>query len=167
MLTLTQALLCRPRVLLIDQLSLGLAPSVVSELLEVVRQLADEGMTVVVVEQSLSVAVALAPRAVFMERGAVQFCGGTADLVERPDLARSVFLSGDGCRLHLVGLGGSPWKWSRDAREGLIARSGSAPRASRRRTKPLWWRSSSAAIVRHILRSPGSVVCSASSFASS
>ena len=92
MLTLAQAMLCRPRVLLVDELSLGLAPSVVSELLDVVRGLAEEGVSIVVVEQSLNVAAALAPRAVFLERGVVRFCGPTADLVEQPELARSVFL---------------------------------------------------------------------------
>ena len=92
MLTLGQALLSKPRLLLVDELSLGLAPTVVSELLEVVRRLAAEGTTVVVVEQSLNVAAALAPRAVFLERGEVRFSGATAELAERPELARSVFL---------------------------------------------------------------------------
>ncbi len=92
MLTLAQALLCRPKLLLIDELSLGLAPTIVAELLDVVRRLAEEGTTVVVVEQSLNVAAALAPNAVFMERGQVRFRGPTAELADRPDLARSVFL---------------------------------------------------------------------------
>lgn len=92
MLTLGQALLCRPRVLLIDELSLGLAPAIVAQLLQVVQGLAAEGTTIVVVEQSLNVAAALAPRAVFMERGQVRFTGATAELAERPDLARAVFL---------------------------------------------------------------------------
>ena len=94
MLTLGQALLCRPQLLLVDELSLGLAPTVVAELLEVVRRLAAEGTTVVVVEQSLNVAAALAPRAVFLERGEVRFSGDTAELAGRPELARSVFLRG-------------------------------------------------------------------------
>jgi branched-chain amino acid transport system ATP-binding protein len=77
---------------LIDELSLGLAPTVVSELLEVVHRLATDGTTVVVVEQSLNVAAALAPDAVFLERGQVRFTGPTAELAEQPELARSVFL---------------------------------------------------------------------------
>jgi ABC-type branched-subunit amino acid transport system ATPase component/ABC-type branched-subunit amino acid transport system permease subunit len=92
MLTLGQALLCQPQVLMIDELSLGLAPTVVAELLGVVRRLAEEGTTVVVVEQSLNVAAALAERGVFLERGEVRFTGPTAELAERPELARSVFL---------------------------------------------------------------------------
>ena len=92
MLTLAQALLCRPRLLLIDELSLGLAPAVVARLLEVVRGINDAGTTVVVVEQSVNVATSLAGRAVFMEKGQVRFTGPTAELVERPDLVRAVFL---------------------------------------------------------------------------
>jgi branched-chain amino acid transport system ATP-binding protein len=92
MLTLAQALLCRPRLLMIDELSLGLAPAVVAQLLAVVRQINADGVTVVVVEQSLNVASQLAERAIFMEKGQVRFSGSTADLIARPDLARSVFL---------------------------------------------------------------------------
>jgi branched-chain amino acid transport system permease protein len=94
MLTLAQAMRCRPRVLLIDELSLGLAPSVVAQLLEVVRSLADQGLAVVVVEQSLNVAAALAPQAIFLERGQVRFQGATRDLLDRGDLARAVLLGG-------------------------------------------------------------------------
>jgi ABC-type branched-subunit amino acid transport system ATPase component/ABC-type branched-subunit amino acid transport system permease subunit len=94
MLTLGQALLCRPKLLMIDELSLGLAPTVVAEMLEVVRALAAAGITVVVVEQSVNVATSLAQRAVFMERGQVRYTGPTAELADRPDLVRSVFLGG-------------------------------------------------------------------------
>jgi branched-chain amino acid transport system ATP-binding protein len=93
MLTLAQALLCRPRLLLIDELSLGLAPTVVSTLIDVVRQINDRGTSVVVVEQSVNVATGIATRATFMEKGQVRFSGPTAELAERPDLLRSVFLS--------------------------------------------------------------------------
>jgi ABC-type branched-subunit amino acid transport system ATPase component/ABC-type branched-subunit amino acid transport system permease subunit len=94
MLTLAQALLSRPRLLLIDELSLGLAPAVVAELLKVVRQINADGTTVVVVEQSVNIATELAQRAVFMEKGQVRFSGPTAELTDRPDLLRSVFLRG-------------------------------------------------------------------------
>jgi branched-chain amino acid transport system ATP-binding protein len=93
MLTLAQALLCRPRVLLIDELSLGLAPTVVATLIDVVREINQRGTSVVIVEQSVNVATVIASRATFMEKGQVRFSGPTAELVERPDLLRSVFLS--------------------------------------------------------------------------
>jgi ABC-type branched-subunit amino acid transport system ATPase component/ABC-type branched-subunit amino acid transport system permease subunit len=92
MLTIAQALLCAPRLLLIDELSLGLAPVVVAGLLDAVRALVRKGVTVVVVEQSVNLAIELAERAVFMERGQVRYSGPTSELVGRDDLLRSVFL---------------------------------------------------------------------------
>jgi branched-chain amino acid transport system ATP-binding protein len=94
MLSLAMALQSKPRLMLIDELSLGLAPSVVSRLLEVVRELAADGVTIVIVEQSVSVALEIARRAVFLERGTVRFSGETADLLERSDVLRSVFIGG-------------------------------------------------------------------------
>ncbi len=92
MLALAQTLMGRPRLLLVDELSLGLAPTVVGQLLEVLRDVHRSGTTVVVVEQSVNLAVDLAERAVFMEKGEVRFTGPTAELTERPDLLRSVFI---------------------------------------------------------------------------
>ncbi|MFZ4518520.1 MAG: ATP-binding cassette domain-containing protein [Microthrixaceae bacterium] len=94
-LALACTLLLRPSVLLIDELSLGLSPLVVAALCDVVRRLNENGMTIVVVEQSVNVALTLAGRAVFMEKGQVRFEGPTRDLLGRPDLLRSVFLTGD------------------------------------------------------------------------
>jgi ABC-type branched-subunit amino acid transport system ATPase component len=79
---------------LIDELSLGLAPVVVERLVEIVRRIRDQGTTVVVVEQSVNVALTLAEEAYFMEKGEVRFHGPTAELLERPDVLRSVFLEG-------------------------------------------------------------------------
>jgi ABC-type branched-subunit amino acid transport system ATPase component/ABC-type branched-subunit amino acid transport system permease subunit len=92
MLTIAQALLCAPRLLLIDELTLGLAPVVVAGLLEAVRTMVREGVTAVVVEQSVNVAVDLAETAVFMERGQVRYSGPTSQLSKRKDLLRPVFL---------------------------------------------------------------------------
>jgi ABC-type branched-subunit amino acid transport system ATPase component/MFS family permease len=95
-LSLAQAFLCNPRLLLIDELSLGLSPTVVADLLEIVRKIRDTGVTIVVVEQSVNVALSLAERAVFMEKGEVKFVGRTADLLERPDILRAVYVKGAG-----------------------------------------------------------------------
>ena len=100
-LALAQTLLLRPRVLMIDELSLGLAPSIVAQLLEVVRGLHRDGTTIVIVEQSINVALTLAQRAVFMEKGQVRFEGPTADLLDRPDILRSVFLEGASAVTHM------------------------------------------------------------------
>ena len=96
MLALAMALMHDPEVLLIDELSLGLAPLVVEELLVVVERLRTEGQTMVIVEQSLNVALAFADRAIFMEKGRIRFEGPAQELAERDDLARAVFLGGEG-----------------------------------------------------------------------
>jgi branched-chain amino acid transport system ATP-binding protein len=91
-LALGMAFVARPRLLLIDELSLGLAPVIVERLLDAVRAIHAEGATVVLVEQSVNVALTLASRAYFMEKGQVRFEGATADLLHRDDVLRSVFL---------------------------------------------------------------------------
>ena len=92
MLALAQSFMTKPRLLLVDELSLGLAPTVVGHLLDVLRTIHAAGTTIVIVEQSVNVALTLARRAVFMEKGEVRFSGPTGDLLERPDLLRSVFI---------------------------------------------------------------------------
>ena len=94
MLTLGMALVNEPRLLMIDELSLGLAPTIVGDLIEVVHDINRAGVTVIVVEQSINVALTLARRAVFMEKGEFRFTGPTSALLERPDILRSVFISG-------------------------------------------------------------------------
>jgi branched-chain amino acid transport system ATP-binding protein len=94
MLGLAMALISKPRLLMIDELSLGLAPTIVGQLVDVVREIHEQGTTIVIVEQSVNVALTLAQRAVFMEKGEVRFSGPTADLLARDDILRSVFLEG-------------------------------------------------------------------------
>jgi ABC-type branched-subunit amino acid transport system ATPase component/predicted MFS family arabinose efflux permease len=96
MLALGKAFLTKPRLLCIDELSLGLQPSIVAQILEIVREMHRRGTTIIIVEQSLNVALSLATTAVFMEKGEVRFTGPARELLERPDLARSVFLDGVG-----------------------------------------------------------------------
>jgi len=94
MLALGKAFILKPRVLLIDELSLGLAPKIVGELLEMVRQVNTEGTAIVLVEQSVNIALSLVDHAYFMEKGEIRFDGRAQELLERPDLLRSVFLEG-------------------------------------------------------------------------
>lgn len=94
MLALAKAVMLQPRLLLIDELSLGLAPVIVGQLLEIVRSINATGTAVVLVEQSVNIALNLADHAYFMERGAVQFDGKSKDLLGRDDLLRAVFLDG-------------------------------------------------------------------------
>ena len=94
MLALSKALILRPRLLMIDELSLGLAPALVEELMQMVRRINAEGTAVVLVEQSVNIALSLARHAYFMERGQIRFDGPAQELLERTDIVRSVFLEG-------------------------------------------------------------------------
>jgi branched-chain amino acid transport system ATP-binding protein len=94
MVALGQAFLMKPKLLLIDELSLGLAPTIVEVLLQAVEAIHRAGTTVILVEQSVNLALTVADRAVFMEKGAVRFSGPTAELLDRPDILRSVYLRG-------------------------------------------------------------------------
>ncbi len=92
MLALARVMMARPKLLMIDELALGLAPLTVDRLLAMVRRVNASGSTVIVVEQSVNRAMSLAERAVFLERGAIRFDGAVAELIERDDLLRPVFL---------------------------------------------------------------------------
>jgi branched-chain amino acid transport system ATP-binding protein len=94
MLNLAQGLMAKPRVLLIDELSLGLAPAVVEELLAVIEELKARRISMVIVEQSVNIALFLARRAYFMEKGQIRFEGPSEELLGRTDLLRSIFLEG-------------------------------------------------------------------------
>jgi branched-chain amino acid transport system ATP-binding protein len=86
-------LLTKPRLLLIDELTLGLAPKIVEELIGIVREVNSQGTTVLLVEQSANLALALAGHSFFLERGEVRFDGPTEELLQRDDLLRPVFLA--------------------------------------------------------------------------
>jgi branched-chain amino acid transport system ATP-binding protein len=103
MLSLAQAFIAKPKLLLIDELSLGLAPTVVESLLEIVRAIHQSGTTVVLVEQSVNTALKLAQRAAFMEKGEVRFEGPTKELLARPDILRAVFLQGAAAKTSRAG----------------------------------------------------------------
>ena len=96
MVTLAQAFITKPRLLMIDELSLGLAPVIVEQLLEIVQAIKEQGTTLILVEQSVNVALTVAETAYFMEKGEIRFRGPTKELLERPDVLRSVFLEGAG-----------------------------------------------------------------------
>jgi ABC-type branched-subunit amino acid transport system ATPase component len=93
-LALGMAFVAQPTLLIIDELSLGLSPVIVGQLLDIVREIHRQGCTIILVEQSVNVALTIATRAYFMEKGEVRFSGPTAELLERDDILRSVFLEG-------------------------------------------------------------------------
>jgi ABC-type branched-subunit amino acid transport system ATPase component/ABC-type branched-subunit amino acid transport system permease subunit len=133
MLSLGMALMVTPKVLMIDELSLGLAPTVVAQLLGVVKLLHAQGTTIVVVEQSVNVALELAERAVFLEKGEVRFSGRTADLLERPDILRSVFIAGAGS---VEGTVVTPDAGPSDIHDGPVASSALIVADNRHRVPP-------------------------------
>lgn len=95
-LTLAKSFVLNPRLLLIDELSLGLAPIIVEQLLDIIQRFNQEGVAVVIVDQHVDLALDVAARAYFIERGEIRFSGPAEDLRGRNDLLRSVFLAGAG-----------------------------------------------------------------------
>jgi branched-chain amino acid transport system ATP-binding protein len=92
MVVLAQALVSQPRYLLIDELSLGLAPVIVNQLIPVIRQVAASGVGVLLIEQFATVALALATGAHVMEGGVLRYSGTAAELKARPELLQSAYL---------------------------------------------------------------------------
>jgi branched-chain amino acid transport system permease protein len=90
MLAIAMGLLCKPKLLMVDELSLGLAPTLVASIVDVIHKLNQTGMTALIVEQSLSRSTSIASRAYFIEKGQVRFSGAASDLVSS-DLLRAVF----------------------------------------------------------------------------
>jgi branched-chain amino acid transport system ATP-binding protein len=92
MVVLAQALISQPRYLLIDELSLGLAPVVVSRLIPVIGAVAESGTGVLLIEQFATVALGLAHRAYIMEGGRIRFSGLASELRAHPELLSSAYL---------------------------------------------------------------------------
>ena len=93
-LELARALACRPRLLLLDEIAGGLSDFEVKDLVQLVREINAKGTSVVLVEQSVNIALSLVDHAYFMEKGEIRFDGPDAELLQRDDLLRAVFLEG-------------------------------------------------------------------------
>ncbi len=94
MLVIARALMSRPRLLLLDEPSLGLAPLVVREIFATVQSLRAKGLTVVLVEQNASLALALADRGYVLENGRIVLCGTGEDLLGE-EKVRLAYLGGN------------------------------------------------------------------------
>jgi hypothetical protein len=94
MLGLSKALIVAPRVLLIDEFSLGLAPVIVGQLMETVRRLNARGTAVLLVEQSVNVALSLVDRVYFMEKGRITYEGRAEELRADPELVAALSMGG-------------------------------------------------------------------------
>jgi branched-chain amino acid transport system ATP-binding protein len=98
MVVLAQALASQPRVMVVDELSLGLAPVVVKRLMPVIERVADSGAGVLLIEQFAHVALALATTAYVIEGGEIQYSGTASELRDNPDMLHSAYLLGSGKR---------------------------------------------------------------------
>jgi branched-chain amino acid transport system ATP-binding protein len=92
MVVLAQALVSEPRFVIIDELSLGLAPVIVQRLIPTIRAVAESGTGVLLIEQFATVALGLARRAYVMEGGRIQYDGLASELREKPELLQSAYL---------------------------------------------------------------------------
>jgi branched-chain amino acid transport system ATP-binding protein len=92
MLVLAQALVSEPKYVLIDELSLGLAPVIVNRLIPAIRAVAESGIGVLLIEQFATVALGLARTAHILEGGRLQFSGQASQLRENPELLHNAYL---------------------------------------------------------------------------
>ena len=93
MLAIGRALMLQPKLMMIDELSLGLAPLIVQQLVQIVREINASGVAIILVEQSANLALSITDHAYFIEKGQIRFDGSSKALLERDDLLRSVFLA--------------------------------------------------------------------------
>ena len=89
MLAISRALMSRPKLVLFDEPSLGLAPNIVERTFEIIRQIRADGVTVVMVEQNAAAALELSDRAYVMEQGAVALTGSGESLLHDPHVQRA------------------------------------------------------------------------------
>jgi branched-chain amino acid transport system ATP-binding protein len=94
MLVLSQALVSKPKVMLIDELSLGLAPVIIKRLIPTIRTVAKSGVGVLLIEQFATVALGLANEVHVMDRGHIELSAAATELKENPDLLHSSYLLG-------------------------------------------------------------------------
>ncbi|MBO9126282.1 MULTISPECIES: ABC transporter ATP-binding protein [Rhizobium/Agrobacterium group] len=93
MLALGQALICRPKFVLADEMSLGLAPLIVKRLMNVIERLAQEGTGILLIEQFTAVALSLADHAIVMSRGRFAYSGEPQRLISEPDILHKAYLA--------------------------------------------------------------------------
>lgn len=93
MVCVAQALIAKPRYLVLDELSLGLAPTVVKRLVGVVQQVVAQGVGVLLIEQFTTMALAVAEQAYVLERGRVAYAGSAQGLRERPEILHDSYLA--------------------------------------------------------------------------
>ncbi len=89
MLAIARALMCKPRLLLLDEPSMGLAPIVVQKIFETIRTVAREGVTLLLIEQNARLALQTCDRGYVMESGLITLSGDAKALLDNPDVRRA------------------------------------------------------------------------------
>jgi branched-chain amino acid transport system ATP-binding protein len=89
MLAIARALMCKPRLLLLDEPSMGLAPLVVQKIFETIRTVASEGVTLLLIEQNARLALQTCDRGYVMESGLITLSGDAKALLDNPDVRRA------------------------------------------------------------------------------
>ncbi|MES3036523.1 MAG: ABC transporter ATP-binding protein [Bdellovibrionota bacterium] len=89
MLAISRALMCKPKILLLDEPSLGLAPLIVAQIFDIIKKLNKEGITILLVEQNARMALKVANRAYVLETGLIQMTGKGSDLLNNDEVRRS------------------------------------------------------------------------------
>jgi branched-chain amino acid transport system ATP-binding protein len=89
MLAIARALMSAPRLLLLDEPSLGLAPTMVETVFRVIAEIRRQGVTVLMVEQNAALALSMADRAYVMESGRIALEGAARDLLDNADVRRA------------------------------------------------------------------------------
>ena len=91
MVVLGQALVSRPQIIIVDEMSLGLAPVVVKRLMPTIKAVADSGTGVLLIEQFAHVALALAEKAYVLDQGRIRYGGTARELSDRPELLEAAY----------------------------------------------------------------------------
>ena len=93
MVVIAQGMIARPRYLLIDELSFGLAPSIVNRLAETIKAIAQRGVGILLIEQFTTLALSLAKTALVLERGELVFSGASEQLRHNPEILHGAYLA--------------------------------------------------------------------------
>ena len=93
MVCMAQALLARPRILVVDEMSLGLAPLVVKRLADVLQVVAAAGVGVLLIEQFTTLALSLSQRAILLQRGRTAWSGPAQALRDAPEILQASYLA--------------------------------------------------------------------------
>jgi branched-chain amino acid transport system ATP-binding protein len=91
MLVIGRCLMSQPRLIMFDEPSLGLAPTIVADVLRTIRRLNEEGLTILLVEQNVVASLRIAHRAYVLENGRIELSGAAADLLHN-DRVRQAYL---------------------------------------------------------------------------